>query len=80
MGEDIKVALKDKTVGMKNNVIKWMTLFIERRQGEAGADRIADFLRSSSIQGIVESLLNDPSAEVRDSTTKLVCRARTAFG
>lgn len=37
-------------------------------------------MKSSSIQNIIEGLLNDPSADVRDSTTKLVCKVRTIFG
>lgn len=57
-----------------------MTSSIEQRKGESGSDRVVEFFKSSAIQGIVEGLLNDPSADVRDSTAKLVCKVRALYG
>jgi hypothetical protein len=39
-----------------------------------------DFLKSSAIQNVFEGLLNDPSADVRDSTAKFVCKVRAIYG
>lgn len=39
-----------------------------------------EYFRSSAMFGIVEGLLNDPTAEVRDSTAKMVYKAKGLFG
>lgn len=62
---------------MKNNIIKWITTAVEK---SSGSDRTLQFFKSNSFQNIMESLLNDPSSDVRDSTIKLVCKVKLIFG
>ncbi len=62
---------------MKNNIIRWMTNSIQKGNP---SDRVVDFLKTSAIQTIFEGLLNDPSADVRDSTAKFVCKIRAIYG
>ena len=72
---------------MRNNLVIWLAKYLDRvlegieeKDSHSINERLQDFLASSSLSSIIESLLNDPNSDVRASTANLAGKIISIVG